>query len=109
MRGKKFTLPKIESIHQKVYEAASNNNALNMGKWHTCETTHCRAGWVVTLAGEDGKDLERKTNVSFAAMVIYHASSDIRVSPAMFYVSNEEALQDMKRCAELEIKNQENT
>ena len=105
MRGKKFTLPKIENIHQKVYEAASNNNALNMGKWHTCNTTHCRAGWAVTLAGKEGKDLERKTNVSFAAMAIYRASSDIRVSPNMFYVSNKEALEDMKRCAEEEIKN----
>ena len=76
-----------------------------MRSWHACETTHCRAGWVVALAGEDGKDLEAQTDTAFAAMVIYHASSDIRVSPNMFYVSNKEALEDMKRCAEEEIKN----
>ena len=76
-----------------------------MDKWHTCETTHCRAGWVVSLAGEDGKDLERKTNTSFAAMAIYRASSDIRVSPTMFYVSDGEALKDMKRCAKEEAVN----
>jgi len=80
-----------------------------MDDWHSCETTHCRAGWAVTLAGEDGKELESQTDTAFAAMVIYRASSDIRVSPNMFYVNNEEALRDMKRCAELEIKNQENT
>ena len=76
-----------------------------MDDWHSCETTHCRAGWVVALAGEEGKELEKQTRTAFAAMVIYHASSDIHVSPAMFYTSNEEALEDMKRCAEEEIKN----
>jgi len=76
-----------------------------MVKWHACNTTHCRAGWVVTLAGEDGKDLEAQTDTAFAAMAIYRASSDICVSPIMFYVSDDEALRDMKRCAEQESKN----
>ena len=105
MRGKKFTPPKIENIHQKVYEAASQDGALNMGSWHTCETTHCRAGWVVALAGENSKELQAQIGTALAAMVIYRASSDIRVSPNMFYVSNNEALRDMKRCAEEEAKN----
>ena len=104
-QGKEFTPPKIPNIHQKVYAAASQENALDMAEWHTCNTTHCRAGWVVFLAGEDGKGLEAKTNTAFAAMVIYRASSDIRVSPSAFHVSDEEALRDMKRCAEEEIKN----
>jgi len=102
IRGEKFTPPKIPNIHQKVYAAASQENALDMAEWHTCETTHCRAGWVVALAGKEGKELELKIDTDFAAMVTYRASSDIRVSPAMFYVSNEEALKDMKRCADLE-------
>ncbi|MGB0405020.1 MAG: hypothetical protein ACPGDB_02385, partial [Fusobacterium sp.] len=37
---------KIENIHQKVLEAVTTDNALDMSDWHTCETTHCRAGWV---------------------------------------------------------------
>ena len=77
-----------------------------MRSWHACETTHCRAGWVVALAGEDGKDLEAQTDTAFAAMAIYRTSSDIVVSPSMFYVSNEEALKDMKRCAEQEAKSE---
>ena len=103
--GEKLTPPKIEKIHQKVYAAASQQGALNMATWHTCETTHCRAGWVVALAGEEGAKLELKTSTPFAAMMIYKASSDIAVPPSMFYVSNEEALEDMKRCTEEEIKN----
>ena len=73
-----------------------------MGDWHTCETTHCRAGWVVHLAGEEGYKLEKQTDTCFAAMMIYKNSSDIRVSPNKFYLSNEESIADMERCAALE-------
>jgi hypothetical protein len=69
-----------------------------MSTWHTCETTHCRAGWVEVLAGKEGKELANKTSTSFAAMVIYDKSSSIKVSPVQFYVSNEEAMKDIRRC-----------
>ena len=78
-----------------------------MSNWHTCETTHCRAGWVVTLAGEQGKELERKTSTRFAARQIYKASSNIGVTYPAFFVGNDEAMKDMKRCAELETKQNE--
>jgi len=96
-------IPVIQNIHARVLEAVAKPNALDMGDWHTCETTHCRAGWVVHLAGEAGYALENRTSTLFAAMQIYRASSpNIRVSPPRFFESNEVALADMKRCAELE-------
>jgi len=73
-----------------------------MGNWHSCETTHCRAGWVVHQAGPEGKALEAKTNTEFAAMMIYKHSSPIKVSPVRFYESNEVAMADIIRCAEEE-------
>jgi len=73
-----------------------------MKTWHTCGTTHCRAGWVVVLAGEDGAAMEKRTSTEFAAMQIYKASSPIRVFPVRFYETNAKALADMKRCAEEE-------
>jgi hypothetical protein len=73
-----------------------------MGQWHTCETTHCRGGWIVTLAGPVGGALEAITNTEFAAMQIYKASSPIRVSPARFYDTDETAMADIVRCAEEE-------
>ncbi len=74
-----------------------------MRDWHTCDTTHCRAGWVVALAGESGKKLEDATSTLFAAMQIYLASDpDNPISPVRFYESNELALADMKRLAELQ-------
>ncbi|OYZ07674.1 MAG: hypothetical protein B7Y36_19020 [Novosphingobium sp. 28-62-57] len=66
--------PIIAQIHQRVYEAASQPNALNMSDWHTCDTTHCRAGWVVALAGDEGKALEKRIGTPAAATLIYEVS-----------------------------------
>lgn len=79
-----------------------------MSNWHTCETTHCRAGWAVTLAGEKGKKLEEETDTAFAAQLIFkHSSPDIHVPVTRFYDTNEEAMKDIERCAELEGDNKE--
>ena len=59
--------PVIPNIHQRVYKAASARGALDMSRWHTCDTTHCRAGWVVKLAGAEGAELERRYGTSIAA------------------------------------------
>jgi hypothetical protein len=94
--------PIIENIHQKVLAAVSAKDAFDMSTWHTCDTTHCRAGWVVHLAGEQGYLLEKHTSTEFAAMIIYKKSSPIRVSPTRFFESNEVAMADIIRCAEEE-------
>jgi len=94
--------PKIENIHQKVYAAASQPGALDMGDWHICETTHCRAGWVTHLAGEEGKALEERIGTPAAASLIYLASDPTLDRFPDFYCSNADALEDMKRLAELE-------
>ncbi len=74
-----------------------------MDKWHTCDTTHCRAGWVVVLAGEAGKKLELKTSTLFAAMQIYKKSSpEIRVWPPRFFETDKIAMADIEKCAQLE-------
>ena len=93
--------PKIENIHQVVYEAASALGALDMTKWH-CGTSHCRAGWVVTLAGDEGRALEERIGTPAAASLIYLASDpDLGKFPD-FYCTNATALADMKARAEAE-------
>jgi hypothetical protein len=93
--------PVIQDIHKKVYEAVSVPKALNMDNWHTCETTHCRAGWVVHLAGEEGYALEKFFNTQLAAQLIYDASG-YQINPGRFFDGNEDAMADMKRLAEKE-------
>jgi len=99
-----FTMPSvpvIPAIHKAVYAAASKPEALEMGDWHTCKNTHCRAGWVVTLAGKEGKKLEQVYGTCLAAMKIYDASDpDFKINPCRFFDKNEEALADMKKLAE---------
>jgi hypothetical protein len=99
-----FDVPIIPNIHQTVLAAASKPDALNMDHWHTCETTHCRAGWAVHLAGKKGAALEKASSTLFAAMQIYKASSPIKVPPPRFFGGNDSALADMKRCAKEEAR-----
>ncbi len=98
-------VPKIENIHQAVYAAASVAGALDMSDWHTkhgCKTAHCRAGWVTTLAGDEGARLEAKIGPSGAAALIYLASDPTLGRVPDFFCGNTAALADMKRLAEAE-------
>jgi hypothetical protein len=95
-------VPRISNIHRTVYAAASASGALNMSRWHTCETTHCRAGWIVTLAGPAGAALEYAFGPNVAAALIYKASDPSMERVPNWLESNEEALADMKRLADLE-------
>ena len=94
-------VPVIDDIDAKVYAAVSQPGALNMSTWHTCETTHCRAGWVVHLAGEAGYALERFHGglTGHAAKLIYAASGS-PINPCRFYDDDATALADMKARAE---------
>ena len=92
----------MKNIHQLIYKAVSEPNALAMADWHTCETTHCRAGWVTHLAGEEGKELEEFFGTALAASKIYRASSEHKVPLWRFFENAEDAMADMKRLAELE-------
>lgn len=98
-------IPKIENIHQAVYAAASAEGALDMDAWHKdgyCGTTHCRAGWVVVLAGEGGRVLEGVYGTSTAAALIYQASDPYLECVPDFYTSNKSALAGMKHLADAE-------
>ena len=68
-----------------------------MGIWHKCETTHCRAGWAIHLAGEAGYALEKRLDDPVrAGRAIYLASAGYAPH---FYASDEAAMADLKRRA----------
>jgi hypothetical protein len=86
-----------------VYDAVSKPGAMDMSTWHTCNTTHCRAGWVVHLAGDAGYSLERFHNTALAAQLIYDASDPgYKINPCRFYDGNAEAMADIKKMAGVE-------
>ena len=97
-------VPTIPDIHRAVYAAASAPGAFDMSNWHAASgTAHCRAGWVVTLAGKAGRALEfRLASAAAAAALIYAASDPTLTATPDFLDSNEAALADMQRLADLE-------
>ena len=91
-------VPKIEDLDAKIVAAIECGGKLDMNQWHTCETTHCRAGWAITLAGEDGIALEKKFGSAAAGALIYAKSTPDAKIPN-FYASNKEAMEDLLKRA----------
>jgi hypothetical protein len=53
----------------KVASAALAREGLDMGSWHTCETTHCIAGWATQLHPH-GKYLEGRLGTAKAGLLL---------------------------------------
>jgi len=87
----------VEQLDAKILDAITvGGGRLDMGQWHYCETTHCRAGWAITLAGEAGRKLEEKCGPRWAGAMIYRASTG---RAPYFFASDADALADIRRCA----------
>jgi len=91
-------VPNIDAVILDVIEAGGQ---LDMNRWHTCETTHCRAGWAVVLAGDAGRKLEQQFGTNAAAALIY-TKSDSHPVPN-WYADNKTALEDIKARAEHQL------
>lgn len=90
-----FAIPHLDA---KILNAIEAGGKLEMDDWHKCETTHCRAGWAVTVAGFAGAALECLYGTEAAANLIYAASRPNKKQPN-FFASNEKAMADIKACA----------
>jgi len=92
-------VPVVPNLDRQILDRIERSgSSLDMADWHTCETTHCRAGWAIALAGEDGRRLEAERGPFYAGAAIYRASTG-RVPH--FFASNSEALEDLRaRAAE---------
>ena len=66
----------VEGLREKIHAAATAPNcSVNMESWHTCETTHCIAGWVTALHPQ-GKLLESIYYCPAAAALILNACGE---------------------------------
>ena len=92
-------VPVVERLHARMAEATATPGALAMDSWH-CGTSHCRAGWAITLAGPAGAALERRVGSWLAGALIYAASTGRKEVPD-FFASDADALEDIRRCAEV--------
>ena len=93
-------IPVIPDLDRQILTAIESGGKLCMNAWHTCKTTHCRAGWAVTVAGEPGMALERAIGTAAAAALMYAAIRPNERVPD-FYAGDGEAMADIQRCAAL--------
>ena len=102
MSGAGVWIPKIEHIDAQILRAISAEGCrLNMSTWHACDTTHCRAGWAIQLAGAAGMAMEGLIGTGPAAALIYHMSRPGYPIPD-WCASNEDALADIEEHAALD-------
>lgn len=96
-RASRPDVPVVTDIDSAILAAVSADGcSLDMRSWHVCETTHCRAGWAITLAGEAGKLLESRIGTASAGALIYLASAGYMPN---FYATNDEAMADLREGA----------
>ena len=95
-------IPTVDNLHSEMLKAIEAGGSLEMVSWHTCETTHCRAGWAITLAGAAGKALESSIGPAAAGALITLRSCPWMERVPNFYANNEAAMVDIKACAERE-------
>lgn len=93
-------VPIITNIHVKLYESINNAKCLDMGKWHSCNTTHCRSGWICHIA--ENNEFEEIYGTCAAAALIYMASDKNLDKIPYFFASNEDAWNDIKMMAGVE-------
>jgi uncharacterized protein YjbI with pentapeptide repeats len=93
-------VPVVPDLDAKILALIeSGQGRLDMSTWHTCETTHCRAGWAIHLAGARGYELEARYDSQDAGRRIYLASTG-RVPH--FFANTERALEDLREQAALQ-------
>ena len=96
--------PAVPQLHTQILAALGSGGELNMREWHTCDTTHCRAGWAIHLAGDEGKALEDRIGSAAAGALIHVASCPWLERVPDFYASNANALADIQACAAKEAE-----
>ena len=94
---------KIPNLFTKIKGAIDSGGELDMRDWHTCETTHCIAGWVTTIAGDAGKAAENLIRTAPAAALIINESCPyLDGEVPNFYEDNETGMEFINSCVEKE-------
>ena len=77
--------PDLELPKRVAEQILASPEALKMRNWHTCDTTHCVAGWAVHLSGPPGYALETVVGQEVAGMLLMPSASHL------FHASDDEA------------------
>jgi len=93
----------VPELDKKILAAIeAGQGKLEMGDWHgqnSCGTTHCRAGWAVTMAGPAGAVAEALLGTCAAGALIYAASYPTQRVPDFFHMDNYAVLANIRQRA----------
>lgn len=93
--GKRSAL-NIKKLNTKVLKnIETNGNELEQRNWHTCNTTHCRGGWIVVISKH--QELEELIGTEMAASMISLVSTG--KIPDFHDYNNAAVLDDIRACA----------
>ena len=91
LRGADFTDAKLDYeiqpglLENMACHAMASHDSLQMRTWHTCETTHCIAGWACHL-NDRARELEQSHGTEIAGLLTLGAEAH-----SHFFDSNEQA------------------
>lgn len=86
--------PVVPDMEKRIAVACAVPGALRMLDWHTCGSTHCRAGWAIHHAGEEGAALENLVGPGVAGALIYWKNAGHIPD---FYTTDDEAAADIAK------------
>lgn len=105
-------IPVVDGLHRKVVDAIEDEEGeywkqeLDMSSWHSqihsCNTTHCRAGWYVVIARMRHTEIEGILGTSVLAAAIALKSCSYLSRVPDFHCDNTTAMNDMELCARVE-------
>ncbi|WP_293365076.1 hypothetical protein [Phenylobacterium sp.] len=101
--GDRIAIAKLDTKLARRLTAKCPKFRLAMDAWHSCKTTHCRAGWYITYGGKLGAELEEHFGAWLAGASIWLASHPGETSVPNFFASNEDALASICESAKREV------
>ena len=95
LKGAKIDYQIQDGLLQQITKIILENpKSLEMGSWHTCETTHCLAGWACHL-NPVAKKLEKTHGAAIAGLLTLGYEAH-----AYFFKENEETIEWLKTIKE---------
>lgn len=92
-RLKALKVPTVMDIDAMILPYCEIKNGLEMKDVHTCETTHCRAGWYCFT---NGQELEKQVGWWMAGVLLFRASYPDKPIPDFFNYNNDAVLADIR-------------
>ena len=97
-------IPLVPNVDAVILSAIEAGGGLEMADWYiTSGTTHTWARWAVVLAGDAGRELEKRFGTNAAASLIYAKSSPLGSRVPDWFADNETALADIRKRAQQQL------